>query len=318
MKYLLLLFTFVFAQEPVLVLGGGIGSLTSALYLSRAGLDPIVIEGPMPGGLIIQSHDVQNWPGELDIIGTNLAEKVKKQVLANGVKIVPEEVIAVDFSKKPFTITTKTIATSKTQQRKANTIIIGMGTRPNYLNIKGEQEYWTKGVYNCAVCDGALYRNRKVGVVGGGDSAVLEAFYLSNIAQEVTVFIRGPELKGTEEKRIAALKQKPNVKFLFNTSLRQIDGNGKRVTSVTLSNGTTLPIDAIFLAIGSTPNTELFKNVLDLDPHGYILLKSGQQTSIPGIYAIGDISDPIYKQAITAAGDGAKAALQAERQLSSQ
>jgi thioredoxin reductase (NADPH) len=311
----LILAAFAFSQEEVLVLGGGIGSLTSAIYLSRAGLQPIVIEGPTPGGLIIQSLEVQNWPGEMEITGIDLANKVRAQAVVNGAKIYREEVVGVDFSKKPYVVTTREVGGKKTTERKANAIIIGMGTRPNYLGVKGEQDYWGKGVYNCAVCDGALYRGKKVGVVGGGDSAVLEALYLSNIAKEVVVFVRGEALKGIEEKRIATLKDKANVKLLYNTSVTEITGNGKKVIGVTLKDGRKEALDGLFLAIGSTPNSELFKGILKMDSRGYISLMKGQETSIEGIYAIGDIVDPEYKQAITAAGDGAKAALQVERRI---
>lgn len=314
------LFSALYATEDVIVLGGGVGSLTSALYLARAGIVPIVIEGPIPGGLITQSHSVQNWPGEMEISGTDLADKVKAQVIANGAKIVSEEVVAVDFSKRPFLITTRSIGEKETKLRQAKTVIIALGSSPNFLSIPGEETYWGRGISNCAVCDGSLFRGKKVGVVGGGDAAVLEALYLSNIAKDVTLFIRKDAFKGIEEKRIQALKAKSNVKILFNTQVVEVKGSKDKLTTLVLKTNDKpnyeFPVDGLFLAIGSTPNSSLFKGSLELDSQGYIALKNGQETSVPGVYAMGDIVDPVYKQAITAAGDGAKAALQTERRLS--
>lgn len=310
----------IFAKEEVVILGGGVGAMTAALYLGRAGIEPVVIEGDDPGGLITQSTSVQNWPGEMEITGTALAEKIRKQAIANGVTFYSEEVVSVDFSKKPFVINTKVLGEEKPRQWTADSVIIAMGTTPNFLGVPGEAEYWGKGITNCAICDGALHKNGKVAVVGGGDAAVLEALYLSNIAKEVTVFVRKGALKGIEEKRIRALRAKPNVKIVFNTTIEQMKGNGSKLTSIMVKTGDTpaidFPIDGLFLAIGSKPNSQTFAGKLELDPQGYIFLKSDQETSIPGIYAVGDIVDPVYKQAITAAGDGAKAALQAERHLS--
>lgn len=307
------------AVEPVVILGGGVGSLTSSLYLGRAGISPLVIEGPTPGGLLTQSHAVQNWPGVLEIEGAQLTEKMREQALASGARFVSEEVIAVDFSKRPFTITTKTLdGSNETHKILAESCIIAMGTKPNFLGIPGEQEYWGKGVTNCAVCDGSLYKDQVVGVVGGGDAAVLEASYLSNIAKEVHVFVRKDTLRAIEETRLQTLLEHPNVKFHYNTSVQEIKGDGFGVTSVTLKQGqkqTPFKLDGLFLAIGSTPNTAIFKNALKLDKNGYILLEKDQETSIPGVYAIGDIVDPVYKQAVSAAGDGAKAAMQASQYI---
>ncbi len=309
------------SPEPIVILGGGVGSLTSALYLGRAGLSPLVIEGPIPGGLLTQSHSVQNWPGEMEIEGNQLTERMRQQAEANGARFLSEEVIAVDFSKRPFTITTRSLSgKTQTHQIQAESCIIAMGTKPNFLGIPGEQDYWGKGVTNCAICDGSLYKDQIVGVVGGGDAAVLEALYLSNIAKEVHVFVRKPSLRAIEEKRSAVLREKPNVTFHYNTTVQEVKGSGDKVTSVLLKTSTKsaapFKLDGLFLAIGSTPNSAVFQKSLQLDSKGYILLKKDQQTSLEGIYAIGDIVDPIYKQAVSAAGDGAKAALQVQQYLS--
>lgn len=312
--------------HPVVVLGGGIGALTSSLYLARAGLEPIVIEGDSPGGLLTQSYMVQNWPGELEIDGVALTDKVRKQAEINGVHFRHEEVVAVDFSKRPFVIKTRLLdEKDEFREIRAEACVIAMGTQPNFLGIPGEtgpSGYWGRGVTNCAICDGSLYRDRVVGVVGGGDAAILEALYLSNIAKEVYLFVRKGSLKALEEKRIQTLLEKPNVKIFYNTVVKEIKGDGQKLTHVILEkeqrNLVNFPLDGLFLAIGSRPNTRLFQDILKLDEKGYIVLGKDQATSIPGIFAIGDIVDPVYKQAISAAGDGAKAALQAQQFLSGQ
>ncbi len=311
--------------ESVVILGGGVGALTSALYLSRAGIKPIILEGSNPGGLITQSHLVQNWPGELEISGSDLVDKMRKQALANGAEFRAEEAIAVDFSKRPFTITTRLVGrTDEVRQIQTESCIIAMGTQSNYLGVPGEtgvDGYWGKGVSNCAICDGTFYRDRIVGIVGGGDAAVLEGLYLSQIAKEVYIFVRKDSFKAVEAKRLDALLAKENVHVFYETAVLEIQGDGKQVTQVVLKTRTQedpfqLSLDGLFLAIGSRPNSQVFQNVLKLDDAGYIHLQKDQETSIEGVYAIGDIVDPVYKQAISAAGDGAKAAIQVQKYLS--
>ena len=301
------------------VLGGGMGGLTAALYLARADMAPILVEGKTPGGLLTLSHSVQNWPGELEIDGKVLMDKIIAQNLGNGVELLKEEVIRVDFSRRPFVVTTRSLNSKAEHKIFADSCIIAMGTTPNMLGIPGEEKYWGKGVTNCAICDGSLYREQVVGVVGGGDAAVLEALYLSNLAKEVHVFVRSEKLRANESKRIETLQERPNVKFYYNTEIVEVKGDKTGVTGVTLkTKGKALQdvaLDGLFLAIGSRPNTELFQNILRLDERGYIQLKKDQETSVPGVYAIGDIVDPTYKQAITAAGEGAKAALQVQKLL---
>ena len=304
------------------ILGGGVGALTSAIYLSRAGYHPVVIEGNNPGGLITQSHSVENWPGEVKISGSELVDKIRDQAKENGCIILSKEVVDVDFSKNPFVITVKDLYKNKLEKIKAKSCIIAMGTTSNYLNIAGEKEYWGKGVSNCAVCDGSLYQDKSVVVVGGGDSAVLEANYLSNIAKDVYVVVRKESLNPKDKDKLETLKEKSNIKIINNTVVESVIGKEDLVNSVKLKNITndkvsSLNVDGVFLAIGSNPNTKIFKGKLDLDENGYIKVKDGGLTSIKGVYAIGDIVDPIYKQAITAAGDGAKAAISAQKHLDS-
>jgi len=307
-----------YGGEDVVILGGGVGGMSSALYLSRAGLKPIIIEGNNPGGLIAQSHKVQNWPSEIEIAGYELAEKIKKQALSSGVEFFEGMVTSVNFNEKPYTVEVTNFNGDK-KILKAKSCIIAMGTTPNLLKIKGESTFWGKGVTNCAVCDGPLYRNKKVAIVGGGDSALLEAEYLSDIAKDVYVFVRKKSFKVVEHKRFQKLQKKKNVKIFYESTLQEIHGDQDTVTHIdvkTKNKTKTLDVDGVFLAIGSKPNTSIFKGQIKLDKKGYILLGKDQETSKEGVYAVGDIVDPVFKQAISAAGDGAKAALQAIDHLS--
>jgi thioredoxin reductase (NADPH) len=314
-------------EHPVVILGGGVAALTSSIYLARAGVPPVVITGPFIGGTITQSHHVQNWPGEISIPGVELGDRVKRQAEQNGAILAPEVVLSVDLSKRPFLITTKPIFGSDEQmkQYKAQSIIIALGATPNLLNIPGEtgkDGYWSRGVYSCAVCDGSLYKDKIVAVVGGGDSALIEAQYLSNIAEKVHIFVRRDEFRTVEKGRMKEILSRPNIEVHFKTVIKEIKGDGQKATRLVVYDSSIeatseVSIDALFLAIGSRPNTGLFRNQLELDSQGYIVLKKHQMTSIEGIYAIGDVSDPEFKQAISAAGDAAKAALQAQKFLAS-
>jgi thioredoxin reductase (NADPH) len=305
---------------PTVIIGGGVGGGTAAIYLARAGFKPVVIQGANPGGAIVQSEMVENWPGAMQIRGAELMERIRKQAETNGALFRNEEVVSVDFSKRPFTITTRSMEKpDELKTMRAASCIIATGSTPNFLHVPGEKEYWGKGVSNCAICDGSLYAGKRVGIVGGGDAAILEALYLSNIAKEVTIFVRKDRFKAIDEKRKEALLALPNVKILYQTSVEEVKGNGQYLTGVRIRQGdvaSEMAIDGLFLAIGSQPSTALFKDKIDLDDKGYIVVKKGQQTSVPGVYAIGDVVDPFYKQAISAAGDGAKAALAIQTELS--
>ena len=307
---------------PVVILGGGIAGLTASIYLQQSNIPALVIEGPKPGGALGQSHEVNNWPGEYHVSGASIVEKIKKHALSSGATIMDGIVQNVMFTSLPYQITIaladgtiKTIAT--------HTCIIAMGTEPNFLHIPGEQGedgFWGRGVSNCAVCDGAFYKNKKVVVVGGGDSAVEQAHYLSNIASSVTMLIRKDIFAAKDKKALDLLLKKENVSVRFNTAPHQIEGDAYGVTAIHTTNTKTnkqetIAVDGVFLAIGSRPNTTLFKDQLELTPQGFIALKNHQETSRPGIFAAGDIADNHFVQAITAAGDGCRAALQAKRFL---
>lgn len=308
--------------KPVVIIGSGIGALTSSVYLQRAGIPTLVIEGQTPGGAISQSPSVHNWPGELEISGEELVEKVRNQALQNGAEIVSEEVTDVDFSKRPLKVTTRDVFdTKKVRTIEARSVIVAMGSMPRLLGVpgeSGEKGYWTKGVYSCAVCDGGLYKDRTVAVIGGGDSAVIEADYLSNIAKKVYLVLRSGDFRSVEVLRKNKLIEKKNVEVLYNTKVSEIKGDGHQVTHLNLSTEKELQVDGVFVAIGATPNSNIFEGQLELDKQGYIVLKEGQKTSQQGVFAIGDVVDPFFKQAISASGDGAKAALQVEHYLATQ
>jgi len=307
--------------EPVVILGGGIGALTSAIYLQRAGIQTTVIEGPTPGGAITQSPNVQNWPGENEIDGFTLAENIKQQAMSNGATILSQEAIEVDLKNRPFTIKTRDVdAPEKQYTFKSKAVIVALGSKPKLLGVPGEsgdKGYWTKGVYSCAVCDGSLYKGKTVAVIGGGDAAIIEADYLSKIAGKVYIVLRSDKFRTVETKRKNQLVNRPNVEVIYNTKVGEIQGDGHKVSHLQLSTDKDLPVDGVFIAIGANPNTSLFNTQIDLDANNYVRLVDGQQTSVPGVYAIGDVADPYYKQAVSAAGDGAKAALQVEHYLAS-
>ena len=305
---------------PAVVLGGGVGGLTAGIYLSMANIKTLLAQGSVPGGLLTQSHSVRNWPGEIDVPGSVITDKVRAQAMKRGVLVKDEKAVAVNVSSWPFTITLEEVTDpSKKRTVKALSLIVAMGALSNYLTVSGEKEYWSKGVTNCAVCEGSLYRDKEVCIVGGGDSAIEEASYLSSIAKHVTIYVRRDVLRAVDNRKdeVVALK---NVDVVYNTSLTAIKGDGNKVTSISLINNKTkkeqdVPMDGVFLAIGFTPNTKMFEGGLALTKGGYIKCEHDQEASVPGVYAVGDIVDPVYKQAVTAAGDGCRAALQAQRFL---
>ncbi len=304
---------------PSVVIGGGVGGGTAAIYLARAHFQPIVFEGPKPGGALAQSEGVENWPGAIKIRGAELMDQIRSQAISAGAEFLEEEVVSVDFSKRPFKIVSRKVSDPKQLRTTlAASCVIATGSKPNFLGIPGEEKFWGDGVSNCAICDGSFYKDKHVGIVGGGDSAVLEALYLSNIAKKVDLFVRKERLRATDETRINALRKLSNVEIHFKTEVKEIVGTSEGVTGVVLQNKKLIKLDGLFLAIGSTPNTALFKGKLKLDTSGYIVLKEGQETSVPFVYAVGDAVDSLYRQAVTAAGAGSRAALAIQSKLSAQ
>lgn len=297
---------------PSVIIGGGIAGLMSATYLGQAGVSPLVIEGMNPGGAIIQSEHVRNWPGFLDISGHELIEKMNEQAAASGARFESSKLINIDLNESPYVLTLENLVTGKTYQIKAQSVGISMGTTSKFLGIPGEEQYWTRGVYNCALCDGSLYKGKNVAVVGGSDSAIVEALYLSNIAKKVTILIRGDELRSLDQAAKKELLSRPNIELRTLTTVESLEGDKEKLTHAIVRKGDViekLELDALFLAIGSLPNTEIFKGKLDLDEKGYLITDANMQTSAKGIFAFGDITQTRCKQAVCAAGEGAEASM---------
>ena len=307
-------------EYPVIILGGGVAALTAAVQVSQAGFQPLVITGPSPGGIIVQSHSVRNWPGEIDISGAELADKLQKQAKACGTLFVHGQVIDVDISKQPFVFTIQNNTDhSKVQKIKARTCIVALGALPKLLGVPGEQENLFSTIFTCAPCDGMQFKGKTVAVIGGGDSALTEAHYLSNLAKKVYVIVRKGEFRTLQPKYRDSILSRPNIEVIYDTTVSSFQKTGKDL-SLTLSSSKgsdQLTVQGAFLAIGSLPNTELFKGKLELDKEGFIVLKNQQETSVPRVYAAGDVSDKVFKQASTAAGDATKAVLQAQKDFGS-
>jgi thioredoxin reductase (NADPH) len=301
----------------LVIIGSGPAGYSAAVYAARANLNPVIISGMEQGGQLMTTTDVDNWPGDNDgVEGPDLMERMKKHALRFNTEIVNDVISEVDFSKKPFTL----IGGQGTYT--ADSVIIATGASAMYLGIESEETFRGEGVSACATCDGFFYKNQKVAVVGGGNTAVEEALYLSNIAQHVTLVHRRDKLKA-EKILIDQLLEKEktgNISIEWNHSVDEILGDTMGVTGVRLKNndGSTKEIDihGIFIAIGHKPNTDIFAGQLEM-AHGYLSVQSGTQgnatqTSVEGVYAAGDVADHIYRQAITSAGSGCMAALDAQ------
>lgn len=301
-----------------LIIGSGPAGYTAAIYASRANLEPLLYEGNQPGGQLTTTTEVENFPGYPEgITGTNLIEDCRNQALKFGTTVRPGFIKNVDFSERPFKVTD-----DKGETIFADTIIISTGATARYLGLSDEQKYMGLGVSACATCDGFFYRGKRVAVVGGGDTACEEALYLSNIAADVFMIVRKGFLRASKlmQKRVL---DKPNIKVLFNTNTTGLYGEEFLEGAHLVENVGTpqeqhidLALDGFFLAIGHTPNVSLFDGQIELDEHGYIKTKAHTTaTNIDGVFAAGDVADPYYRQAITAAASGCKAALDAERFL---
>ncbi len=315
--FFLLLLISLHAQTavPVVIIGGGIAGMTAALQISQAGLTPLLIMGPSPGGIITVSHDVENWPGELSITGADLADKLQKQLEERGIQLIEGVVKSVDFSRRPFTFQVIHPISQETTTIQADSCIITMGATPNLLQIPGEKPLLYHKIFTCAPCDGLRFKDQNVAVIGGGESSLIEAHYLSGIAKHVTIIVRGKEFKTIQPALKEKVLSKPNVTVIFQTTVKEFKDDPQGI-ELKLSTQKSLLVQGAFLAIGSHPNTDILKEALKLDSSGYIVLDKGQSTSVPGVFAAGDVCDPTYKQAITASGDATKAALDAIHYLS--
>lgn len=301
-----------------LIIGSGPAGYTAAIYTSRANISPLVIEGQQPGGQLTTTTEVENFPGQPNgITGPQLMEDTRAQAIKFGADIRTGLITEVDFSTRPFKAKTNTGLDIT-----ADTVIISTGASARYLGLPDEQKYSGLGVSACATCDGFFYRKKRVAVVGGGDTACEEALYLSNLASDVFLIVRKPHLRASKVMQERVLN-KSNIKVLFNTNTTGLYGEeylegAHLVENVGTSNEQhyDLAIDGFFLAIGHNPNTEVFRQYIDCDASGYVKVKgAGTQTNVPGVFAAGDVADPTYRQAITAAGMGCKAALDVERFL---
>lgn len=300
-----------------LIVGSGPAGFTAAIYASRANINPLVIEGIQPGGQLTQTTEVENFPGyPQGVQGPQLMEDLRNQALRFGADIRPGIVTEVDLSTRPFLAKTDTGL-----EIVADTIIIATGASAKYLGLEDEKKYNGLGVSACATCDGFFYRKRKVAVVGGGDTACEEALYLSNLASEVYLIVRKPHLRASKIMQ-HRVETKENIHVLFNTNTVGLYGaeyvEGAHLVEhigTDIERRYDLPIDGFFLGIGHSPNTAFLNGALELDEGGYIRTFKGTSTSVPGVFAAGDVADPVYQQAISAAGMGCRAALDAERFL---
>lgn len=309
-------------HHKVIIIGSGPAGLTAALYNARANLDPVVFEGMQPGGQLTITTEVENFPGfEEGIQGPELMDVMRKQAQRFGAKTFFKEVTKVDFSERPFKVWTEK------ELHTADAVIISTGATAKWLGIPSEEEYKGYGVSACATCDGFFFKNQKVIVIGGGDSAMEEANYLTKFASEVLIVHRREEFRASKIMHERAEKN-PKIKFALNKVVKEILGenkNGRKmVTGAILEDtrdGSTeqVEVDGIFLAIGHKPNTDLFKGQLEMDETGYLIVKgSSTYTNVPGVFAAGDVADHVYRQAVTAAGMGCRAAIDAERWLADQ
>jgi len=303
--------------RDVIIIGSGPAGLTAALYSARANLKPLVFEGHQPGGQLTITTEVENYPGFPDgIMGPKLMEIFRKQAERFGAECVFKSVEKVDFSTRPFRV----VADGK--EYRAKTVIVATGASAKLLNLPSETEFMGYGVSACATCDGFFFKNQHVVVVGGGDTAMEEALYLTKHAARVTVLHRRNELRASKVMQERAMKN-PKIDFIWDSVVTEVLGtvengqkkfHGVRVKNIKTGQITDFKCDGLFLAIGHQPNTKLFEGALEMDEVGYLKTKSNSTaTNVPGVFAAGDVADPTYRQAVSAAGTGCMAAIDAER-----
>jgi thioredoxin reductase (NADPH) len=308
-------------KRKLIILGSGPAGYTAAVYAARAGLDPCIITGMEQGGQLTTTTDVENWPGDSEgLQGPELMERMLKHVESLDVEVIFDHIEKTSVGESPFKLT------GNVNEYEAEAIIIATGASAQYLGLPSEQEYLGKGVSACATCDGFFYKEKDVVVVGGGNTAVEEALYLSNLCSSVTLIHRREELRAEKilQDRLFKKESDSNVNILWNNNLDEVLGDGTLVNGVKIKDTnseeiTNIQVEGVFIAIGHKPNTDLFSGQLDMN-NGYIKIHSGLDgnstaTSVPGVFAAGDVSDHIYRQAITSAGSGCMAALDAEKYL---
>ncbi len=306
-------------HNKLIILGSGPAGYAASIYAARAGLDPIIIAGMQEGGQLTTTTDVENWPGDSDgLQGPELMERMKKHAQEFDVEIINDHINEVSLTQKPFTL-------KGVNEYSCDSLIIATGASAMYLGLPSEKKYLGKGVSACATCDGFFYKDQDVAVIGGGNTAAEEALYLANICSKVYLVHRRDELRAEKilQDRIFKQEEAGKIEILWDTQLKEVCGDDMGVTSIKLDNkGSEISkeVMGVFIAIGHKPNTEIFDGQLDMD-NGYIIIKSGLNgsvtcSSIEGVFAAGDVSDQIYRQAVTSAGFGCMAALDAEKYLS--
>ncbi|KTC65502.1 thioredoxin reductase (plasmid) [Legionella adelaidensis] len=310
-------------HHRLIILGSGPAGYTAAVYAARANLKPVLLTGMQPGGQLTTTTEVDNWPGDVEgLQGPALMERMQAHAERFETQVIFDHIVEANLDKKPF------VLKGDSEVYTCDALIIATGASARYLGLESEKAYQGRGVSACATCDGFFYRNLEVCVIGGGNTAVEEALYLSNIASKVTLIHRRDSLRAEKilQDKLFEKERNGNIRLLWHHTLEEVLGDGMKVTGARLidvrtQEKTELSVDGIFIAIGHTPNTELFKDQLDMKD-GYIQIRSGLEgmataTNIPGVFACGDVADHVYRQAITSAGFGCMAALDAEKYLDS-
>ena len=299
----------------LIILGSGPAGYSAGIYAARAGLDPVLITGLEIGGQLTTTTEVENWPGDAHgLMGPDLMERMKTHAETFGVKIINDHIDEVSLSSKPFLL-------KGNNEYLANSLIIATGASALYLGLDSEQKYLGRGVSACATCDGFFYKDKEVCVIGGGNTAAEEALYLSNICSKVHLVHRRDKLRAEQilQDRIFEKEKEGKIEISWNSELKEVLGDENLVTGIILDSGKEIKLEGVFIAIGHKPNTDIFNNQLDMK-NGYITINSGlngnaTQTSVEGVFASGDVADSIYRQAVTSAGSGCMAALDAQKYL---
>lgn len=298
----------------VVIIGAGPAGLTAGIYASRGKLNTALIEGPQPGGQLMTTTDVENWPGNISIMGPELMINMREQAQKCGCLLISASVSKVDFTQTPYIL-----YLDNGQEIQTKTVIIATGASHKKLGCPGEKEYFAKGVSVCATCDAPFFTDKNVVIVGGGDSAMTEAEHLTHFVKKLTVVHILDKLTGKDPIKDKVLAN-PKVEVLYSSAVKEIKGDGQKVTSVVIQNQLdkslkTIPADGVFVAIGLAPNTSIFKGQLEIDKYGYITVKDNTKTSVEGVFVAGDVADYRYRQAITSAGTGCMAALDCQAYL---